>query len=263
MDIAVVGPGAIGTTVAAYLYAAGHQVLVCGRTPRSQIELRPDDADPIVVPGPVRTDPADDRRPGRRGAARGQSHPERGRGALAGPAVRRAHDRRRPAERRRTGRAGAAALPVVDGHPGHRLVFGRDSAGGLGAAARRCPAGAADRARRDHVRRPVARPRRHRRLRPRLRHRGVAQAAGQRGRRPDGADRSSVRHVPPRRPRRPGAALRRRMPGRRPRRRRAAGRRRRRRHRGDVPAGARRTWPRRCWPTARPAGRWSGTSATA
>jgi 2-dehydropantoate 2-reductase len=57
MDIAVVGPGAVGTTVAAYLHAAGHQVLICGRTPRQQIELRPDDADPIVVPGPVCTDP--------------------------------------------------------------------------------------------------------------------------------------------------------------------------------------------------------------
>jgi 2-dehydropantoate 2-reductase len=59
MDIAVVGPGAVGTTVAAYLYAAGHQVLVCGRTPRPQIELRPDGADPIVVPGPVCTDPGE------------------------------------------------------------------------------------------------------------------------------------------------------------------------------------------------------------
>ena len=58
-DIAVVGPGAVGTTVAAYLHAAGHQVLVCGRTPRPQIELRPDEADPIVVPGPVCTDPAE------------------------------------------------------------------------------------------------------------------------------------------------------------------------------------------------------------
>jgi 2-dehydropantoate 2-reductase len=57
MDIAVVGPGAVGTTVAGYLYAAGQPVLVCGRTPRSHIELRPDGADPIVVPGPVRTDP--------------------------------------------------------------------------------------------------------------------------------------------------------------------------------------------------------------
>jgi 2-dehydropantoate 2-reductase len=59
MDIAVVGPGAVGTTVAAYLCAARHPVLVCGRTPRPQIELRPDDADPIVVPGPVCTDPAE------------------------------------------------------------------------------------------------------------------------------------------------------------------------------------------------------------
>jgi 2-dehydropantoate 2-reductase len=56
MDIAVVGPGAVGTTVAAYLFAAGHRVLVCGRTPRSQVELRPDDADSITVPGPVCTD---------------------------------------------------------------------------------------------------------------------------------------------------------------------------------------------------------------
>jgi 2-dehydropantoate 2-reductase len=59
MEIALIGPGAVGTTVAAYLSAAGHHVLVCGRTPRSQIELRPDDADPITVPGPVRTDPAE------------------------------------------------------------------------------------------------------------------------------------------------------------------------------------------------------------
>jgi 2-dehydropantoate 2-reductase len=59
MDIAVVGPGAVGTTVAAYLSAAGHKVLVCGRTPRSHIELRPDGSDPIDVPGPVRTDPAE------------------------------------------------------------------------------------------------------------------------------------------------------------------------------------------------------------
>lgn len=31
--------------------------MVCGRTPRERIELRPDGADPIVVPGPVHTDP--------------------------------------------------------------------------------------------------------------------------------------------------------------------------------------------------------------
>lgn len=56
--IALVGPGAIGSTVAALVHDAGHPVLLCGRTPREFIELRPDDGDPIVVPGPVHTDPA-------------------------------------------------------------------------------------------------------------------------------------------------------------------------------------------------------------
>jgi 2-dehydropantoate 2-reductase len=56
-NIALVGPGAVGTTVAALLYRAGHSVLICGHTPRERIELRPDGADPIVVPGPVHTDP--------------------------------------------------------------------------------------------------------------------------------------------------------------------------------------------------------------
>ncbi|CQD22237.1 2-dehydropantoate 2-reductase [Mycobacterium europaeum] len=56
-NIALVGPGAVGTTVAALLHKAGHPVLVCGHTPRDRIELRPDGADPIVVPGPVHTDP--------------------------------------------------------------------------------------------------------------------------------------------------------------------------------------------------------------
>ncbi|MBZ4503586.1 oxidoreductase [Mycobacterium avium subsp. hominissuis] len=55
--MALVGPGAVGTTAAALLHRAGHSVVVCGRTPRERIELRPDDADPIVVPGPVHTDP--------------------------------------------------------------------------------------------------------------------------------------------------------------------------------------------------------------
>jgi 2-dehydropantoate 2-reductase len=58
VTIAVVGPGAIGTTVAALVYAAGHEVIVCGRTARPSLELRPDDGDPIVVPLPVRTDPS-------------------------------------------------------------------------------------------------------------------------------------------------------------------------------------------------------------
>ncbi|WP_196773189.1 oxidoreductase [Mycobacterium intracellulare] len=58
-NIALVGPGAVGTTVAALLSWAGHSVVVCGRTPRERIELRPDGADPIVVPGPVHTDPGE------------------------------------------------------------------------------------------------------------------------------------------------------------------------------------------------------------
>ncbi len=58
-NIALVGPGAVGTTVAALLHKAGHPVLLCGHTPRDSIELRPDGADPIVVPGPVHTDPGE------------------------------------------------------------------------------------------------------------------------------------------------------------------------------------------------------------
>ncbi len=45
--------------MAALLHASGHHVLLCGHTPRDQIEVRPDDKEPIVVPGPVLTDPAD------------------------------------------------------------------------------------------------------------------------------------------------------------------------------------------------------------
>jgi 2-dehydropantoate 2-reductase len=56
-QIAVVGPGAVGTTVAALLHAAGHRLVLCGRTARKQVELRPNDGEPIVVPGPVHTDP--------------------------------------------------------------------------------------------------------------------------------------------------------------------------------------------------------------
>jgi 2-dehydropantoate 2-reductase len=58
-SVAVVGPGAIGSTMAALLHAAGHHVLLCGHTPRDRVEVRPDDKDPIVIPGPVHTDPAD------------------------------------------------------------------------------------------------------------------------------------------------------------------------------------------------------------
>ncbi|WP_163750381.1 oxidoreductase [Mycolicibacterium helvum] len=59
-SIALVGPGAIGSTVAALLYAAGHRVTLCGHTSRAQIEVRRDQpGDTIVVPGPVLTDPCD------------------------------------------------------------------------------------------------------------------------------------------------------------------------------------------------------------
>jgi len=58
-SIALIGPGAIGATVAAYRHAAGHSVLLSGHTPRESIEVRPDEGKPIVLPGPVHTDPAE------------------------------------------------------------------------------------------------------------------------------------------------------------------------------------------------------------
>ncbi len=56
-SIAVVGPGAIGTTVAAALHEVGRTPLLCGRTPRDRLTLQDGDRR-ITVPGPVRTDPA-------------------------------------------------------------------------------------------------------------------------------------------------------------------------------------------------------------
>ncbi|MFI5607037.1 oxidoreductase [Amycolatopsis sp. NPDC051903] len=55
--VAVVGPGAIGTTVAAALHEAGRAPRLCGRTARDHLELHTDEG-PVVVPGPVRVDPA-------------------------------------------------------------------------------------------------------------------------------------------------------------------------------------------------------------
>ncbi|MYW93830.1 oxidoreductase [Amycolatopsis rubida] len=55
--VAIVGPGAIGTTVAAALHQAGRTPKLCGRTPRASLELR-DDRGRVLVPGPVHTDPA-------------------------------------------------------------------------------------------------------------------------------------------------------------------------------------------------------------
>jgi len=71
VSIAVVGPGAIGSTVAACLHQAGHTPLVCGRTARDDLDVRPDPTvlggERIVVPTRVRTDPGEVRQPGQRG----------------------------------------------------------------------------------------------------------------------------------------------------------------------------------------------------
>jgi len=55
--IALIGPGAIGTAIAAALHEAGRTPTICGRSAHEHLTLRSDDGD-IVVPGPVRTDPA-------------------------------------------------------------------------------------------------------------------------------------------------------------------------------------------------------------
>lgn len=55
--IALIGPGAIGTTIAAVLHDAGRTPLLCGRTAHPELRLRHDEGE-TVVPGPVLTDPA-------------------------------------------------------------------------------------------------------------------------------------------------------------------------------------------------------------
>ncbi|CAA2110495.1 oxidoreductase [Variovorax paradoxus] len=54
--IAVVGPGAIGSTIAAMLHEAGRTPMLCGRTSRDHLKLH-DGERLITIPGPVRTDP--------------------------------------------------------------------------------------------------------------------------------------------------------------------------------------------------------------
>jgi 2-dehydropantoate 2-reductase len=54
--IALVGPGAIGTTIAALLHEIGRTPPLCGRSPRENLTLCIEGAK-VVVPGPVRTDP--------------------------------------------------------------------------------------------------------------------------------------------------------------------------------------------------------------
>lgn len=56
-SLALVGPGAIGTTIAAVLHEVDRTPLLCGRTAHSQLVLRHDDGE-IVVPGPVSTNPS-------------------------------------------------------------------------------------------------------------------------------------------------------------------------------------------------------------
>ncbi|MBR7987564.1 oxidoreductase [Burkholderia cenocepacia] len=55
-SVALVGPGAIGTTVAAALHEAGRTPVICGRSAHAELKLRFDGGE-IVVPGPVLTDP--------------------------------------------------------------------------------------------------------------------------------------------------------------------------------------------------------------
>ncbi|NVM90384.1 2-dehydropantoate 2-reductase [Variovorax sp. SG517] len=54
-SVAVVGPGAIGTTIAAVLHEVGRTPLLCGRTSRDQLVLRDGDR-LITIPGPVHAD---------------------------------------------------------------------------------------------------------------------------------------------------------------------------------------------------------------
>lgn len=56
--VAVVGPGAIGTTIAAALHERGQTPLLAGRTPLPELRLHAEDG-VIVVPGPVLTEPED------------------------------------------------------------------------------------------------------------------------------------------------------------------------------------------------------------
>lgn len=55
--IALIGPGAIGTTIAAVLHEVDRTPVLCGRTAHPQLILRHDDGE-VVVPGPVLNNPA-------------------------------------------------------------------------------------------------------------------------------------------------------------------------------------------------------------
>lgn len=61
-SVALIGPGAIGTTIVAALHEVGRTPTVCGRTAHPQLILRVDN-EHIVVPGPVLTEPGDIHQP--------------------------------------------------------------------------------------------------------------------------------------------------------------------------------------------------------
>jgi 2-dehydropantoate 2-reductase len=54
--VAIVGPGAIGATMAASV--RGADLLLCGRTPQERLVVEREGGATVVVPGPVVTDPA-------------------------------------------------------------------------------------------------------------------------------------------------------------------------------------------------------------
>jgi 2-dehydropantoate 2-reductase len=56
LTIALIGPGAIGTTIAAALHEVNRTPLLCGRTAHPRLILRHDEGE-VVVPGPVLTTP--------------------------------------------------------------------------------------------------------------------------------------------------------------------------------------------------------------
>jgi 2-dehydropantoate 2-reductase len=56
--VAVVGPGAIGATIAAAAQRGGAELVLCGRTALERLVVEPDNGVVEVVEGPVLTDPA-------------------------------------------------------------------------------------------------------------------------------------------------------------------------------------------------------------
>ncbi len=60
--VALIGPGAIGTTIVAALHEVGRTPTVCGRTAHPHLELRFDEGH-IIVPGPVLTAPVEIKQP--------------------------------------------------------------------------------------------------------------------------------------------------------------------------------------------------------